>query len=169
MMELVTPIYRCEDATELNNLIESLIKDLEMESEAVSETLMDLTLNPTEQREKTFWEVVGNPENYQEILTLKSRNETLEFIVSELKGIVYSDYKIRPAFKQKTTEPRMSKEECQIWLGTKVKPLILNGKTKQQDISEVLNVGASTISTRVKSGYSKSWKDYVELVTQGIY
>lgn len=167
MVAINKPIYRDENSKELNKLIETLLKNLEMENEVTLDIIMDMTFKHNERMENSFWETVKNPENYQKLITLQSRTDTLEPIISELKSIIYSDYKTLPPIK--TPEPRMSSDECRMWLGTTVKPLILAGECIQQNISKELGINASTISTRVKSGYNKSWSDYVELVNQGVY
>ena len=169
MIKAIKGICRDENAKELNELLKQLIKDLEFENEAIVDTIMDMTLDHSEKKEKSFWEVVGNHENYQELIALQSRNNTLDSVISELKSILYSDYEEVPLQEEKTTEPRLKPEQCRDWLGMEVKPLILNGTDKQADVSKALDIGASTISTRVKSGYGANWEMYVAKVKQGIY
>ena len=169
MITAVRGICRDENAKELNELLKRLVKDLEMENEVITDTIMDMTLNHSERKDKSFWEVIRNPENYQELITLESRNSTLEYIISELRNILYSDYEEIPLQEEKETEPRLKPEQCRDWLGMEVKPLILKGTDKQQDVSKALGIGASTISTRVKSGYGANWEMYVAKVKKGIY
>ena len=166
----VKGFYRDENAKEVNELLEQLIKDLISENEAVVDIVRDMTLDYSERKDKSFWEVVGNPENYQELITLQSRNNTLEYLITELNSILYSDYEEIP-LEPEEKEHRMNTEEMSDWLGENVKPLILKGITKRQAVAIELECPAPSILWRIRSVYGKSmnWKKYVEKVIDGIY
>lgn len=165
-MKRINGILRDENAKEVNELLEQMIGDLVSENEAVIDTIMDMTLDNPERKDKSFWEVVGNPENYQELITLQSRSNTLEYIIAELNGILYSDYEEIPL-----KEHRMNTEEMSDWLGENVKPLILKGLTKRQAIAIELDCPAPTILWRIRAVHGKTmdWKKYVGKVKDGIY
>jgi hypothetical protein len=173
MMQIIKAIEKTQTVEKLTDSIKSLISDLESENEAVIESIMDITLDHHERREKSFWEVVGNSENYAELLTLKERNNSYEYIISNLKSMIYSSYEEIPVDISTNLELKPSKKlnhgECLMWLGTKVKPLILEGITSQKEIGEKTHTPANTISQRVKRAYEKPWEEYVEFVQQGIY
>lgn len=168
MVIAITPIYRDENAMELNKAIETLLKNLEMEYEGINECVMDLVLNHDERREKTHAELFDNPRDVFEYMAFDIKRDVLNEVISELKNIVYSDYKETPISK-KTTSKKLNHGECLMWLGTKVKPLILEGVTSQKEIGERIGTPANTISQRVTRAYAKSWQEYVEFVQQGIY
>jgi len=172
-IEVLTPIYRDEKATELNTLLKGLLDDLELENEGMNDYLMDLLLNHEKREEKSLHEILENSNDIQEIVEIKYRQDQLTDVIKRLKDIVYIGYNTTPVedIKQPTPirQKPMSRDECLIWLGTQVKPLILEGETSQKAIGEKLNIPANTISQRVTRVYSKLWAEYVELVNQGIY
>lgn len=172
MIEVVKPVYKYGKEDELTKEIEKLLKDLEAENEGVIMTIMSMTLDDSERREKTFWETITNPENYQELVTLQSRNSVLEFVISELKDKIYSDYETVPLPQKRELVDDfrgMTKAEQGMWFGTQVKPLVKGGMTVQQDVADNLNVYPNTLSNRVKIVYGVKWKQYVESVQQGIF
>ena len=166
MVTAIKGIYRDENST-ITPLLKELLDELELENEGIIEILMDLTLNHNEQREKTYNELLENPVNFYQIIDLRCRQDELTAIIENLKNILYDGYEEIPIVKSRAKP--MSNNECLIWLGTKVKPLILEGVTSQKEIGEKLNVPANTISQRVTRVYDNLWNEYVEFVKQGIY
>lgn len=170
MITVSTGIYRDEKATELNTMLKGLLDELEAENEGMNECLMDLTLNHNEQREKTYSELLEDPKNFYELIELRCRQDQLTTVIEKLTNILYSGYTERPVMlKSSNRQKPMPTNECLIWLGTKVKPLILEGETSQKAIAEKLNLPANTLSQRVSRVYSKLWSEYVEFVQNGIY
>lgn len=170
MINVITPVLR-DEKSKLNELLEQLIKDWESENEAVLDIINDMTLDHSERRDKSFWEVVANPENYQELVTLQARNITLESNIADLKRVIYSDYEETPIKMgvSKERAPHMNKEASMEWIGSKVKPRIIAGVTKKQIIADELCVDESTITVRLQRVFGKDmlWKTYVEKVLQG--
>ena len=165
-------IYRDEKATEINKMLENTIESLEEELNYLDERRMELTLDPIEEREKEFSEILKNVGDLSELEIDINIHAYISDIVGKLRNILYRDYEEVPlkvmdeSLTHKRT--RMDRESAQIWLGTTVKPLILQGITIQREISGRVNTPANTISQRVKLSYRKDWSEYVELVQQGI-
>ena len=167
MVSVLTPIYRDEDATELNNKVEKLIDKYQTENEAINECFMALALNHEEGREKTFNEMSKTPEQCHMMVTYSGEQNLISEFISDLKNVIYTGYDETPLTEEK--EHRMNKKEISEWLGTYVKPFILKGLTKQNAIGVELNVPGNTISNRVKVVYEMSWKEYVNNIKEGIY
>ena len=170
MISIVQGIYRDEKATEINTMLKGLINELKTENEGKNEYYMDLTINHEEKREKTYNELLEDPKTLYELIDLRCRQDQLTTVINKIENILYKDYKTT-SIEQKTNNrgKRMDRNECLIWLGTTVKPLILNGETSQKAVAEKLNVPANTISQRISRVYSKLWSEYVEFVQNGIY
>lgn len=179
MISIVQGIYRDEKATEINTMLKGLLNELKTENEGMNEYYMDLTINHEEKREKTYNELLEDPKTFYELIDLRCRQDQLTTVIEKIENILYKDYKETPitenkekTIKLKTNNTRakpMHRNECMIWLGTKVKPFILEGETSQTEIAKKLNIAQNTISQRVSRVYSKMWAEYVELVKEGIY
>ena len=171
MISFSNPVYVEKNAKELIESIEECIKEWERENEAIVDTIIEMTLDHSERKEKSFWEVVGNPENYQELIKFQSRNLVLDEVISTLKGEIYSGYKETLLTEETSKEraPNMGKEASMEWIGSKVKPRILEGTTTKQIIADELCVDESTITVRLQRVFGKDmlWKIYVEKVQQG--
>ena len=174
MFKVVNGNYRDEKAVELNKAIEKLIEKLELGLELTNDEMINRTIDPNTQKPMSYWEVVDISQNHQKLMRLDVEKGFLEEMVSELRDIVYSDYETRAVtLKSENTikKPRdyMSDGELLRWLGTFVKPLILEGETKQVTLAERFGIDASTLSRRVSRAYDVDWREYVAYVKQGIF
>lgn len=169
MVSIINPIYRDENATELNKRVEDLLHRCQIEHEAINDCFMDLALDNDERREKTFNEISKNPEQCHLMITYMAKLNGLSYVISELKNIIYSGYTETPLNEEK--ESRMNKKEMSVWLGDNVKPLILKRVKRQNAIALELDVPANTICYRIKAvhGENMSWGNYVEYVLGGTF
>ena len=69
-----------------------------------NECVMDLVLNHDERREKTHAELFDNPRDVFEYMAFDIKRDVLNEVISELKNIVYSDYKETPISKKTTSK-----------------------------------------------------------------
>lgn len=170
MFQTIKPIYRDENAKELNEMLVKLLDELEMEYESLNEGLLDLTMCHSEQREKTFLELLENSGDINEIVNIKNQQKILNSILLKIKGIVFKGYEEPNSNKDENNKHgRMTEKEVREWLGRTVKPMILNGEKLQSKIAVMVNLDASALSRRVKKAYGVSWTEYVVKVNQGIY
>ena len=169
MITIERGILRDENATEVNELVKEVIDKLELESEAINERIMDLSLDNTEYREKTFAELMENPEELYEMAELLSKRQSLDLISKNLRNAIYKDYEKIPVEFKKPAPKQLNQRDCLLWLATQVKPLILDGENNQRTIAKKLSTPQSTLSKRVTRAYEVSWEEYVEFVIQGIY
>ena len=170
MFKAVEGIYRDENAKEVNELLVQLLDELEMEYESLNEGLMDLTMCHTEQREKTFLELLENPSDINDIVNIKTQQKLLNSIIPKVRSIVFNDFKEYPLGSDENNKhSRMTPTEVREWLGKTVKPLILDGEKTQSKIAVIVNLDASALSRRVKKAYDVNWVEYVVKVRQGIY
>ena len=170
MMKKVKGIYRDENAKELNELLVQLLDELEMEHESLNEGLMDLTMCHSEQREKTFLELLENSGDINEIANIKTQQKMLNSIIPKLRGIVFAGYEETNLTKDYNNKhSRMTPIEVREWLGGTVKPLILDGEKIQSKVAVIVGLDSSAVSRRVKKAYGVTWAEYVVKVQQGIY
>ena len=160
-------IYRDKNANDLNEMLVQLLDDLEGEFESLNESLMDLVMCHTEQREKTFLELLENQNDINDIATIKTQQKMLISIIPRLKNIIFDGYEEK--IPNSTKYGRMTPTEVREWLGRTVKPLILNGETIQSKIAVIVDLDSSALSRRVKKAYNVNWTEYVVKVQQGIY
>jgi hypothetical protein len=144
-----------------------LLDDLELEYESLNESLMDLTMCPSEQREKTFLELLENSTDINEIINIKTQQKLLNSIIPRVRGIVFNGYEETRVTTNRHS--RMTPIEVREWLGKTVKPLILDGEKIQSKIAVIVNLDSSAVSRRVKKAYGVTWAEYVVKVQQGIY
>ena len=169
MFKIVTRNYRDEKAVELNKAIEKLIEKLELGLELTNDEMINRTIDPNTQKPMTYWEVVDISQNHQKLMRLDVEKGFLEEMISELRDIIYSNYEVVTPRSEKTNGDYMNDSESRRWLGTFVKPLILEDETKQITIADKFGINASTLSRRVKRAYDVDWKEYVAYVKQGIF
>ena len=160
-------IYRDENAKELNEQLVQLLDDLELEYESLNESLMDLTMCHSEQREKTFLELLENSTDINEIINIKTQQKLLNSIIPRVRSIVFNGYEETRVTTNRHS--RMTPIEVREWLGKTVKPLILDGEKIQSKIAVIVNLDSSAVSRRVKKAYGVTWAEYVVKVQQGIY
>ena len=136
MIKSVKGIYRDEKATEINEMLIQLLDDLELEYESLTEGLMDLTMCHSEQREKTFLELLENTSDINEIANIKTQQKVLTSIIPRVRSIVFNGYEEKVVNSNKHS--RMTPIEVREWLGGTVKPLILDGEKKKKLFSYLL-------------------------------
>ena len=169
-MKIITPIYRDEKATEQNELLEQFLSELQMEHEALIDAAMDLSLNNKERREKTFSELMETPNEFHEVINLRTEANKLNEKIMKLKEILYSGYEETPVNPvNKNRREYTKREEIPKELGKKVKPLIFEGITNQYELAAKTGIPSSTLSYWVQKAYGVNWREYVELVKQRIY
>ena len=176
-MQIMRPIYRDENATELNKLLHEYMAKLEQTCIGFDEALMDITLIESERREKEFDELIQNPEEFHRVIDLIDKRNMCEELLDELKDIVYIDYEkveisteISSVLNSETTPRFRKRSDSADWLGDNVKPYILNTETpRRNEIGEMLNVSPQTITNRIKQVYGNEidWKTYVYKVKNG--
>ena len=172
MITTIRPIYRHKNSTELNKQLENLLHNLEIEKEGIIGYLMDLTLNQKERREKTVSEGLTDLPEMVEAFCLQDKEKTLSSIIEALEGILYSGQEETPiTVHSQLKPPRTYKKATDIpkWLALNVRPIILEGETRQDRIAEMTGVPSSTLSYWVQKAYDEQWREYIKDVQKGIF
>lgn len=172
-MKVITPIYRDEKATELNELLEQFLDNLRMESESLADVRMDLSLNNHERREKTFSELMENPIEFHELINIINEEAKLNEKIMIMEEIIYCAYEEHLVNDESpiNNERRkyIKREDIPLALGENVKPYILKeDNPTQYGLSEETGIPSSTLSYWVHKAYGIDWKEYVDLVKKGI-
>ena len=163
MAKEIKYIFRDENS-ELNTPLKNLLINLEEHYFGIEDYLGDPErLDPED--------LLNHFDECCEYLKLNTIKDTIFPIIEELKGILYSgcEYVDLRENEVRKIQPYMRGFKAQRWLGKEVKPLILSGVTRQNEISQRVGVGSSTINNRVSNAYGVNWYDYVKGVQEGIY
>ena len=167
MVEIVNYTYRDDKATELNVLLKKMLDNLECTSVGIDEEILDLTTDEINRSERNPFDLLNNLEDTCRYFELKTMSDTINPIIEDLRGILYSGSEFVPLLERKPQAPSVKRRDYPVWLMQNVKPLIQQGVKSQTRCAEMLNRDPTGLSKMVSRAYNIKWNEFCDLIDCG--
>lgn len=161
MVEIVNYTYRDDKATELNVLLKKMLDNLECTSVGIDEEILDLTTDEINRSERNPFDLLNNLEDTCRYFELKTMSDTINPIIEDLRGILYSGSEFVPLLERKPQAPSVKRKDYPMWLMENVAPLVKQG-LNQTECARKLDVDPTNLSK--KSQVYGGWDNFVNMV-----
>ena len=152
---------RDENATELNQMLEELLSNLDEIANEIAKAMSYFVVGEGNKTNRDPYDLVSNVEDALKYNELNTQREMINPIRRNVRHILYKSAEMKPVLEKKTIAPYVKREDYPVWIMENVAPLIKQGKSFTE-CAEILNISTGNLSTKVQ--VFDGWNNFVNMV-----
>ena len=154
---------RDENATELNQMLEELLDNLNDFSNEIAKAMSYFVVGDGNKTNKDPYDLASNVEDALKYNELNTQMEIINPIRRDVKRILYKSAEMEPVLEKKPMAPYVKREDYPVWLMENVAPLVKQRKSFTE-CAEILNISTGNLSTKVQ--VFNGWDNFVNMVNK---